>query len=168
MNNLTLPAKYLSADQHRLLGGWRDIVDDIRALCRMLAELPDVCQCGNGTSHLQGRCPCCHTAVTDRVPSCGDCDAQLARLRPAMDMLTVDSFRFFPALDDVLAHAAIADAIRGAHEIEIHIAAVVRSFGTLVVAADQFRANCRMSHLETLKEAATGLLREAELLNRVL
>ncbi len=168
MNNLTLPEKYLSADQHRLLGGWRDILDDIRALCRALAELPDVCQCGNGTSHLQGQCPCCHSAAADSVPDCGDCEAQLARLRPAMDTLTVDSGRFFPGLNDVLARAAIPDAIRAAHEIEIHTAAVVRSFGQLVVAADQFKTDCRSSHLKTLKEAATVLLREAELLNHVL
>src|SRR5438552_4258187 len=100
MNNLALPEKYLSADQHRLLGGWRDIRDDIRALCRALADLPDACQCRDGTSHLQGRCPCCHAVATERVPDCHDCDAQLARLRPTIDTLTVDSYRFFPMLRD--------------------------------------------------------------------
>ena len=111
---------------------------------------------------------CCHSAVTDRVPDCGDCDAELARVRPAIDTLTVDSCRFFPGLNDVLAHAAIPGTIRAAHAIEIHIAAMVRSFGQLVVAADQFRKDCRSSHLKTLKALATSLLRDSDALNRAI
>ena len=38
-------------------------------------------------SHLKGMCPCCHTVAIEGVPSCGDCDDQLARLRPAIDLL---------------------------------------------------------------------------------
>ena len=167
MNNLKLPEKYLNANQHRLLGGWRDILDDIRALCRALAALPDVCQCGNGASHLQGRCPCCHSIAVERVPKCTDCDDQLGSLRPAIDTLTVDSSRFFPTLRDLVAHA-IPTAAASEYGVEIHIAGVVRMFGQLLVAADAFKAECRLSHLNTVKESARALLQEAERLERAL
>jgi hypothetical protein len=44
------PSHYLSAAQQRLLGGWRDVTDDIRLLCRRLAELPEECRCGSGAA----------------------------------------------------------------------------------------------------------------------
>ena len=166
MNNLILPEKYLTADQRRLLGGWRDILDDIRALCRALADLPDGCQCANGSSHLQGRCPCCHSVATTRVPDCRDCDAQLASLRPAIDVLTVDSCRFFPVLHDLLANVDFPSAAQAAHGVEIHVAGIVRCFKQLVVAADVFKADCRSSHLRTVKEAALALLGEAQCLDK--
>ena len=142
MFNLTSSEQCLNADQRRLLGGWRDIRDDIRIVCRNLADL--------------------------RAPDGGDCDAQLAGLRPAIDALTVDSLRFFPMLRELLTHAGVPAAARAENGIEIHIADVVRSFGQLVVAADAFKAECRSSHLNTIKEDARALLQEAERLDRVL
>ena len=94
MTGLHIPNE--DAHHHRLLGGWRDVLDDIRTTCRTPADLPDVCPCGHGAAHLEGTCPCCGSTAGERVPSCEDCDEQLARLRPAMDALTVDTFRFFP------------------------------------------------------------------------
>ena len=168
MHNMTTPAKYLSADQRRLLGGWRHLEDDIRLLCRALVALPDDCQCANGRDHLQGRCPCCHSVATNRVPACEDCDAQLASLRPAIDALAVDSQRFFPALRDVLTHASIPTTVDTEHAIERHLAGVIHSFNQLVVAADIFSTDCRSSHLKTVKDAARALLEEAEQLDRTL
>ena len=77
-------------------------MDDMKLLCRDLAALPDTCQCGNGEGHLKGTCRCCRPAAIDRVPSCDDCDAQLMRLRPSIDVLGVDTFRFFPFVKELL------------------------------------------------------------------
>jgi hypothetical protein len=82
------------------------VLDDIRTLCRSLAELPDVCQCGQGAAHLKGTCPCCHNVAIERVPDCDDCEEQLGRLRGAIDLLTTDTFRFFPVVKDVLNRTA--------------------------------------------------------------
>jgi hypothetical protein len=100
------------------------------------------------------------------VPDCGDCDEQLARLRPAIDVLTVDTFRFFPVVQDLLRQHTPPALQTSGIAIERHIAAFIRSFGDLIVAADQFRTDCRMSHWATLKERATLLLRETDALNR--
>ena len=182
MKNLGTANSYLTAEQRRLLGGWRDILDDIRHLCKSLKAMPDNCTCSDGRSHLAGSCVCCQTEHRDRVPACDDCDSLLAKLRPEMDALTVDTWRFFPTVMDLLkshrqeAGQAAAGAIErhlasvkgqaAADAVEHHIAAVIRTFEHLVVAAEEFRAGCRASHLGTLKTAATDLLTEVERLNR--
>lgn len=164
MNKLLLPNP--NTGLRRLLGGWRDVLDDIRALCRALQDLPDVCQCGHRGGHQQGSCPCCGSTAVVRVPACDDCEAQLANLRPAMDVLTVDTLRFFPFVKELLARddAAASERVR---EIERHIATLVHSFEQLVVAAGRFRSDCRVSHLKTLRDSALALRRDAEALNRV-
>jgi hypothetical protein len=168
MKSVVVTSHYLSSDQRRLLGGWRDVMDDIKMLCRNLAALPDGCQCGNGEGHLKGTCPCCHTVALDRVPSCGDCDAELAGLRPAIDLLGVDTFRFFPFVKELLERDTTPELRARAGAVETHIAELIRTFGALVVAADQFRSDCRASHLTTLKTLATSLLGETDGLNRAI
>ena len=174
----------LPADQRRLILGWRDVLDDIRHLCRSLKALPDDCACGDGQSHLRGSCACCQTERKDRVLVCEDCDRLLAGLRPQMTTLTVDTWRFFPAVVDLLVprqqeitqaatgeierHIASVFRQAAADAVERHIAAIIQTFERLVVAAEEFRAGCRTSHLRTLKTAATDLLAEVECLDRAL
>ena len=168
MSNGVVAGNYLTVDQQRLLGGWRDVVDDVTELCRSLSDLPDICECGNGEAHLRGQCPCCHRVTHDRVPDCEDCDAQLARLRPAIDLLTVDTLRFLTAVKELLARATPVHISNGASDVEMHIAQLIRTFGALVAASDQFRIDCRSSHLGVLKELATSLKRECHALSRAL
>lgn len=164
MNELTIPQE--GAGHHRLFGGWRDVLDDVRLLCRALGELPDGCRCGQGAAHLQGTCPCCGTTATTRVPACADCEELLARLRTPIDLLMVDTLRFFPVVKELLARQS-ADAFERVRAIEREIGLLVRSFAQLVVAADRFRDDCRASHLTTLKETAAVLRRHAEALDRI-
>lgn len=179
-----LDSANLPAEQRRLIACWRDVLDDIRHLCRSLKALPDICGCSDGQSHLSGSCVCCQTEHKDGLPACEDCDSLLAKLRPEMNTLTVDTSRFFPAVMDLLkprqqgiTHAGagalerhIASVTRqaAADATEVHIAAVIQTFERLVVAAEEFRAGCRTSHLRTLKTAATNLLAGVERLDRAL
>ena len=164
MTSLIFEPETPARRRHRLLGGWRDVLDDIRTLCRSLAELPDVCQCGQGAAHLKGTCPCCHNVAIERVPDCDDCEEQLGRLRGAIDLLTTDTFRFFPVVTDILNRTAHVDLQTRGNEIERHIAELIRTFSELVVAADRFRTDCRSSHLRVLKDLAEMLRREADAL----
>jgi hypothetical protein len=161
MTALVFERESLERRRHRLLGGWRDILDDIRTLCRSLAELPDECECGHGAAHLKGTCPCCNHIAVERVPACDDCEEQLERLRDGIDLLTVDTFRFFPVVKEILNRTAAHDLEKRGSEIEWHIAELVRMFADLVVAAERFKADCRASHLKTLKELALRLQHEA-------
>jgi hypothetical protein len=151
---------------HRLLGGWRDVLDDIRALCRAFDMLPDVCDCGHGEPHLVSECPCCGRTADVFVPACADCDARLAGLRPTIDVLAVDVLRFFPFVKEWMAKRS-SETHRRLRDISAGISRLTASFESLVMAHGQFRANCRASHLKTLKSAAASLLRDAEQLNRL-
>lgn len=165
MTSLADERESVERRRHRLLGGWRDVLDDIRTLCNSLDELPDECQCGHGATHLKGTCPCCHHVAIERVPDCGDCEEQLRRLRRAIDLLTVDTFRFFPIVRDLLTRAS-ADLQRRGGDIEHHIANLIRTFADLVVAAERFKTDCRASHLKVLKELAQTLRKEANAFER--
>ena len=158
MENLLLDRSYLTPNQRRLLGGWRDILDDIRLLCTTLTALPDGCACGHGGSHLSGSCACCQTAPGPYVPDCPDCETLLAQVRPRIDELTVDTMRFFPVVTKLLHSPGLEPAGTDADRIEREIITVVRTFERLAVAADNFRAGCRASHLQVLKECGADLL----------
>ena len=152
--------------RRRLLGGWRDIYEDIRVLHRSLADLPDECACGDGAGHLNGTCQCCGGVARHRVPPCGTCDEQLARLRPAIDALGVDISRFFPFVAAVLARHD-REAAERARTIAAAAAALTASFNTLLLAAGKFRMNCRVSHVHALKQAGAALLADAASLDRL-
>ena len=94
-------------------------------------------------------------------------EEQLARLRSGVDALTVDTFRFFPVVREVLNRTGPRELARRESEIEWRIAELIRTFADLVVAADRFKADCRASHLKTLKEAASTLRHDAEALDRL-
>ena len=166
MNNAATNLPYLTMKQQRLLGGWLDILDDIRHLCGSLMALPESCTCGNGPAHLSGSCACCHATHSERLPDCDDCDILLARLRPHIDTLTVDTTRFFPAFKDVIHADCPEPAVEEAGAIGQHVAAVARTFQQLIFATDDFRVGCRASHLGTLKERAAALLGEVTDLDR--
>ena len=147
-------------DRRRLLGGWRDILDDIRDLCTSLNALPDRCTCGDGASHLSGACICCTAPHAGRIPICADCGALLSALRPRIVTLTVDTMRFFPVVRILLQSPEQAHGRAEAEPIEHHIAAVMRMFDRLALEAGEFQDGCRASHLRVLKDTATALLRE--------
>lgn len=154
-----------SPDQRRLLGGWLDILDDIRALCKALNALPDRCACGDGGGHLSGSCICCNAPHGGRVPNCADCGALLAALRPRFVTLTVDTIRFFPVVAILMDAGESGPAQAAADPVEHQIAALMRTFDRLVVEAGEFERGCRASHLGVLKATANALLGQSRLLN---
>ena len=173
-----------TARQHQILNAWRDVLEDIRHLCRSLRALSDDCSCGDGPAHLAGRCVCCRRAHKEHLPPCEDCDKLLAVLIPTINSLTVDTWQFFPSVSEFLdlRERQAGKVIVGARErhfatvarqdateaVERHIAAVIGTFERVAAAVDEFRAGCRASHLEALKSAANDLLAEVERLDRAL
>ena len=154
-----------SPDQRRLLGGWHDILDDIRALCTSLNALPDQCACGDGVSHLAGSCICCTAPHANRVPICNDCGALLATLRPLINTLTVDTMRFFPVIHLLLASPELAPVRTEGNSVEHHIAAIMGMFDRLALEAREFQDGCRASHLHVLRDTANALLNESRKLD---
>lgn len=151
-----------------VLGGWRDVLDDIRRLCDGLNALPDACTCGQGADHLSGSCPCGDVVHTRPLPAREDCDRLLTELMPALDTLIVDTMRFFPVVNHLLQlHTRPSRQAVGA-AIERQTVAVYRTFARLTAAVDEFRAGCCASHLKALKARANELSVKADQLDRTL
>ena len=167
-SRLTLSTVTFTPPQRRLLGGWRDILDDVRELSRRLAAMPDECRCGDATGHLAGSCACCQAADVDGTASCNDCTALLTVSRGHMDALVMDTLRFFPAFTHMLVGTHPPDVQSAADEVQHEIAALVRTFQRISVAAEAFRTGCRASHVPILKQAANDLRGHAEHLERLL
>lgn len=162
MNDLLANLLQSAPDQRRLLGGWRDIVEDIRDLCTSLNALPDHCACGDGVSHLSGACICCSAPHGGHIPICADCGALLAQLRPRIVTLTTDTMRFFPVVRILLQSPELAPARAEGDQVEHHIVAVMRTFDRLVLEAGEFQDGCRASHLRVLKDTANALQTECD------
>lgn len=150
----------------RLLGGWRDILDDIRHLCTGLNALPEGCICGDAPSHLSGSCACCNTVQRERITYCADCQAVLTALRREIDLLAVDTLRFFPVVKMLLTAPERESARADGDAIEPRIAAVIRTFDRLAAAVDEFRIGCRASHLGAIKQTTANLLVDANRLEQ--
>lgn len=152
--------------QRQLLGGWRDILDDVQQLSRCLAAMPDECRC-DSAAHVGGSCACCRADI-DATVSCDDCTTLLATSGAQIDALVVDTLRFFPAFTHILVGTHPPDVQSAADEVQHEIGALVRTFQRISVAAEAFRTGCRASHVPILKQAATDLHAHAEHLERLI
>ena len=166
--SMTLSVVSYTPPQRRLLGGWRDVLDDVRQLSRCLAAMPDECRCGDATAHVSGACPCCEAADATGAVSCDDCTARLAVTGAHIDALVADTLRFFPAFTHILVGTHPPDVQSAADEVQHEIGAMVRTFERLAVTAEAYVTSCRGSHLPTLKLAAQDLHVHAEQLERLL
>jgi hypothetical protein len=83
----------------RLLGGWRDILDDVGKVEERLRSVDEECQCGH-TSATAG-CECCSGAAERARVVCPPCERELLEIAERFDTLQVDTGRFLPFVADV-------------------------------------------------------------------
>lgn len=107
MHSLKQPSShsYLNSGQHCLLGGWDDIRDDVRRINRQLARQVT----SNGCAAGDGFC-------RDRA-GCSACDAQVRQVQAAADTLFVDTWRFWPVLQELFDRSHDATAGQKGHAI---------------------------------------------------
>jgi len=140
-----------------LLGGWRDVAEDVRKLALGLDALPETCTCGQGSAHLAGACPCCRHGERRLDSGCTDCESLLASLRDEIDELCDASRRFLPFVEAMTEPDGNAAQHAGVHELRRQIQYVDATFQRLSTAADEFRRGCSSSHLITLRTLAAEL-----------
>ena len=92
------PQRQSGTTSHYLLGGWRDILDDIQKLHDAVDKLPEHCRCGIGEAHLGGRCACCLEGTA--VRGCADCEALIGQIADRVEALRADDLRFSGVLRD--------------------------------------------------------------------
>jgi hypothetical protein len=122
----------------RLLGGWRDIQDDIRRLGLALARVPDTCGCPDGDAHLRGICQCCERERSAAAP-CDSCVEILQALSERFERLGEDRLRFVPAVDEQLQTLSPDEGPARLARASRQIAVVIRTFHSLQSATDEFR-----------------------------
>jgi hypothetical protein len=159
------PQRPSGKTSHYLLGGWRDILDDIQKLYDAVNKLPDHCACGQGGDHLRGTCACCREGTAAR--GCADCEALLAQIAERIEALRADDLRFSGVLRDFAVRRPDHEAMRsGINDVTIRTSRLVRIVEGVQVAAADFRDGCRVDHLARLKERVRELRTEAKRLDK--
>jgi hypothetical protein len=78
----------------RLLGGWRDILDDVARAEERLRSVDEECQCGHASATVD--CACCRAAAERARVVCPPCERELLEIAERFDVLQVDTVRFLP------------------------------------------------------------------------
>jgi hypothetical protein len=156
ISGLPLDAAQVARARGLLLGGWRDIADDVERLRAALDRTPDECRCGHGHAHLAGTCPCCTARERPHRDECDDCMSLLAHVGPKMDLVAADTLRYLPTLLDLPAFTARAD-LEEVQKIERGIANLVGTFRRLIAAVAEFERGCSAAHLTQVKHAVREL-----------
>jgi hypothetical protein len=145
-----------AAPTTRLLGGWKDVSDDIRKLVKALDGTPDDCACGDVAGHLAATCPCCCDDAGRTT--CESCGTIIRSLNERFELLLEDRLRFLPAVREMVE----PDASRRLGDLSRAIDALVRTFDRLQVATDEFAEGCSTSHLRVLRALAHELSADAK------
>lgn len=153
------------AGRRLLLGGWRDVVEDVRRLRADLARSPGVCTCGHAAGE-PGLCPCCQTGVAQTV--CNECGAQVSALRGKLATLIDDTLRFLPVIADLLERRGATQETAQLQSIRALIGTVDHTFRRLATATAEFRPGCRASHIKAVAALADDLLCEVWTLEEML
>jgi len=159
------PQRQPGKTSHYLLGGWRDILDDIQKLHAAVDKLPEHCLCGHGGAHLRGTCACCMEGTAAR--GCADCEALLAQIAERIDALRADDLRFSGVLRDFTVRRPDHEEMRSRiNDVTIRTSRLVRIVEGVQVAAADFREGCRVDQLARLKERIRELRTEAKRLDK--
>ena len=150
---------------HRLLGGWRDILEDTEKLAAAMERLPEHCPCGTGDAHLGGRCACCIGEIP--VRGCVDCDALLRHIADRIEALRADDLHFVSALRDFTHRRPDqVQMLQRLDDVSRRTSQLVQTVERVQVAAADFRQGCRADQLARLKERVRELRDEARQLDR--
>lgn len=157
-----------TSGRHRLLGGWRDILDDVRTLERGLRHTPDACECGDGPAHLGGTCACCAAAERQSGLECVDCHVLVHTVSWKLDQLSEDTLRYFPAVTSLVQPSLSRDDAEQLDRVRHEIAVLMATMRRMETASAEFSHGCRTTHLHRLKEVARELLMSARRLDDVI
>ena len=115
-----------------LLGGWRDLIDDIQALQKQLAASAQLCPCGRPGAGEQ--CHSCDMSPNHVRYQCADCFTRLCALADRIGQLEGDTIRHLPT---VYSLNPIRTNRVAAHAFEHAVCELVAQIRRLRAAADE-------------------------------
>jgi hypothetical protein len=147
------PSFSLRSSPGSLLGGWREIADDVAAIAAVMRVSDGACHCVH-----DGRafCSCCAASSAQVHDVCEACDRLLKRLDAACAALEDHSLRFAPALIE-LTHADGPTSDRFARLCAVAARLRHLLFAVEVRTATSGGDHCRTSDLAQLAPVATDL-----------
>ena len=148
---------------NRLMGGWRDIVEDTRLLRKIAEDLPDTCDCQPGG----GRCRCCTTLSHPFPEQCRTCTAHARALSPRVATVLDDTLRYLPAVQSVVPRDTVA-LQRSLGEVARAMIQLLQVVDTMQSATGKFRHGCRPEHIIGLKRQVGRLADAVESAHRLL
>lgn len=134
-----------------LLGGWRDLLDDLGHLQRRIASVDGRCRCGH-VAGSQPTCPCCGPAARDLVTACETCRRELADAARKVDRIEEDTVRFLPAVLDLF--ATMPHRYAAAVVVEHSFIRLLATFRRLHAVAGEWKADCPAQGLLVVKDRA--------------
>ena len=147
----------VTARLNRLLGGWRDIVEDTRRLGAMAEALPDSCDCRVGGS----RCACCAALAHAFPDQCRTCTSHARALSPRIALVLDDTLRYLPAVESVVPQQT-APLQRSLRDVARAMIQLLRGADAMQSATGDFKHGCRTEHIVGLKRLVRRLVDAVE------
>lgn len=136
---------------HPLLGGWRDLMDDLLRLQRRVATADGQCQCGHAAG-ANAAYPCCERAARDLASVCDACTREIAAVAERIERIEEDTLRFLPAVVELF------DRTPERHDeviaVQQSLEQLLLMFRHLRSATDEWAQGCRTTHLPAVKARA--------------
>ena len=136
---------------HPLLGGWRDLMEDLLRLRRRIATADGECRCGHSAG-TNAACPCCERAARDLASVCETCSGEMAAVAERVERVEEDTLRFLPTVFELFARTP--ERYEEAVAIQHALTQLLMMFRRLRSATDEWAQGCRTTHLPTVKARA--------------
>ena len=136
---------------HPLLGGWRDLMDDLLRLQRRVAAADGHCRCGHAAG-TNAACPCCERAARDLASVCEACSREIAAVAERVERIEEDTLRFLPAVFELFARTP--ERYEEAIAVQHSLGRLLLMFRHLRSATDEWAQGCRTTHLPAVKARA--------------
>jgi len=139
---------------------WREVCDEVAALCDTLERIPEKCECGDAQAHLEGACRCCHGHVAESAASSGRsrCGERIAQLRADLALLCED---FRRAAGPVQKGATGGQGLEVRRELVMaagDLERILSALEDLDRAVVGFRQSCSIADMKQVKRQSTSLL----------
>ena len=134
------------------MGGWRDVMEETRALAVTLDAIPDTCPCQDAAGAV---CACCQEDQDH--PACDRCRALLDDVSRRVYALMDAAIRFMPVTALVVTGAVGEAAREPLAGVDAAVAAVDRILLRLRTHDEEYLEHCRAARLHHLKHNVAEL-----------
>lgn len=145
---------------NRIMGGWRDIVEDTRRLNAIAQALPDGCECRPGAT-----CDCCVQLERPFSGQCRTCAVKIQQLSERLKQVLDDTLRYLPPIKE---RAELLDIQQHLQHVVSTLLRLLRVLRQLESATGEFAHGCAAAHVQPVKAAAAELAAAVETAHRAL